>query len=116
MANLFVLTAARITAPIAALKNANDLVALASAYGVATEFWDQAGAHQVVSEETVVAVLAALGVDDHRPGSGANPDHVVVEAPTAREFDVSKAQLHPRTVVENSFRMLDPIHGSSPPG
>jgi len=29
MANLFVLTTARITAPIAALKNANDLVALA---------------------------------------------------------------------------------------
>ncbi len=41
----------------------SDLAALAAAYGVATEFWDQAGAHQSVSEDTVVAVLAALGVD-----------------------------------------------------
>ncbi|HET7901129.1 MAG TPA: 4-alpha-glucanotransferase [Candidatus Nanopelagicales bacterium] len=49
----------------------NDLVALASAYGVATEFWDQAGAHQEVSEETVVAVLAALGVDATSPESVA---------------------------------------------
>ena len=47
----------------------NDLVALAAAYGVATEFWDQAGAHQVVSEQTVVAVLAALGVDATTPAS-----------------------------------------------
>ena len=45
----------------------HDLVALASAYGVATEFWDQAGAHQEVSEDTVVAVLAALGVDATTP-------------------------------------------------
>jgi 4-alpha-glucanotransferase len=41
----------------------SDLLALAASYGVATEFWDQAGAHQTVSEDTVVAVLAALGVD-----------------------------------------------------
>ncbi|MFN8169847.1 MAG: 4-alpha-glucanotransferase [Candidatus Nanopelagicales bacterium] len=41
----------------------NDLAALAAAYGVATEFWDQSGQHQVVPAETVVAVLAALGVD-----------------------------------------------------
>ena len=47
----------------------NDLVALAAAYGVATEFWDQAGAHQSVSEETVVAVLAALGVDGSTPSA-----------------------------------------------
>jgi len=49
----------------------NDLVALAAAYGVATEFWDQAGAHQTVSEETVVAVLAALGVDGSTPSAVA---------------------------------------------
>ena len=36
----------------------HDLVALAAAYGVATEFWDQAGAHHEVGEATVVAVLA----------------------------------------------------------
>jgi len=48
---------------------ANDLAALAAAYGVATEFWDQAGQHQVVQEATVVAVLAALGVDASSPAS-----------------------------------------------
>jgi 4-alpha-glucanotransferase len=47
----------------------SDLVALAAAYGVATEFWDQSGAHQVVAEDTVVAVLAALGVDATTPGA-----------------------------------------------
>jgi 4-alpha-glucanotransferase len=53
----------------------HDLVALASVYGVATEFWDQAGAHQVVSEDTVVAVLAALGVDATTPESVAAALH-----------------------------------------
>jgi 4-alpha-glucanotransferase len=45
------------------------LTALAAAHGVATEFWDQSGVHRVVSEETVVAVLAALGVDASTPGA-----------------------------------------------
>ncbi len=45
----------------------SDLAALAAAYGVATEFWDQGGAHQAVSADTVVAVLAALGVDGSTP-------------------------------------------------
>ncbi len=35
---------------------------LAARYGVATEYWDWQGTHVVVSESTVVAVLAALGV------------------------------------------------------
>ena len=39
------------------------LVALAAEYGVATEYWDQGGVHHLVSQATVVAVLAALGVD-----------------------------------------------------
>ncbi len=46
-----------------------DLVALAAAYGVATEFWDQAGEHHEVSEGTVVAVLAALGVAADDPAA-----------------------------------------------
>ena len=37
--------------------------ALAHAHGVATEYWDQAGAHIVVPLETIRAVLAALDVD-----------------------------------------------------
>jgi 4-alpha-glucanotransferase len=36
---------------------------LAAAYGVAREYWDWRGAHVVVSEQTLTAVLAALGVD-----------------------------------------------------
>ncbi|GAA4870896.1 4-alpha-glucanotransferase [Serinicoccus chungangensis] len=39
------------------------LAQLASAYGIATEFWDWQGRHAQVPEETVVAVLEALGVD-----------------------------------------------------
>jgi 4-alpha-glucanotransferase len=39
------------------------LVELAQAHGVATEFWDWQGRHVEVSRRTIVAVLAALGVD-----------------------------------------------------
>ena len=49
-----------------------DLAALAAAYGVATEFWDQAGQHQAVPAETVVAVLAALGVEATSPAGIAS--------------------------------------------
>ena len=40
-----------------------ELAQLAAAYGVATEYWDQAGNHVDVGAATVEAVLAALGVD-----------------------------------------------------
>jgi len=40
-----------------------NLVELAHAHGVATEFWDWQGHHVEVSRATVVAVLAALGID-----------------------------------------------------
>jgi 4-alpha-glucanotransferase len=36
---------------------------LARSHGVATEFWDWRGQHIVVEHDTVVAVLAAMGVD-----------------------------------------------------
>lgn len=39
-----------------------DLAALADAYGVASEYWDQSGNHVAVSMETIRAVLNALGV------------------------------------------------------
>lgn len=38
------------------------LVALAGRHGVAVEYWDQQGQWRGVAEETVIAVLAALGV------------------------------------------------------
>jgi 4-alpha-glucanotransferase len=40
-----------------------DLVRLADAYGVATEYWDWQGNHVTVPRSTVLAVLAALEVD-----------------------------------------------------
>ncbi|MBO0828348.1 MAG: 4-alpha-glucanotransferase [Streptosporangiales bacterium] len=46
---------------------APELVELAEAYGIATEFWDWRHVHRPVSERTVVAVLAALGVDASTP-------------------------------------------------
>ena len=41
----------------------DELAQLAAAYGVATEYWDQAGNHVNVGAATVEAVLTALGVD-----------------------------------------------------
>jgi 4-alpha-glucanotransferase len=42
--------------------HSNELLELAKAHGVATEYWDWRGNHVQVPEETVVAVLAAMGV------------------------------------------------------
>lgn len=44
-----------------------ELAELAAAYGVATEYWDQGGAHVEVGATTVTAVLRALGVDTSAP-------------------------------------------------
>ncbi len=41
----------------------DDVAALAHALGIATEYWDQQGQHHAVPATTVVAVLAAMGVD-----------------------------------------------------
>ena len=45
-----------------------NLVALATACGVATEYWDWRGEYVAVPESTVVAVLEALGWDATRFG------------------------------------------------
>ena len=44
-----------------------ELQQLAEKCGVATDYWDWQGNHVVVSAETIVAVLAALGVDAATP-------------------------------------------------
>src|SRR5215207_5978347 len=44
-----------------------ELRELAQAYGVGTEYWDWRGRRIPVSEETIVAVLTALGVDAATP-------------------------------------------------
>jgi 4-alpha-glucanotransferase len=43
------------------------LAELADAYDIATDYWDWQGRHVVVAAETVVAVLAALGVEAGSP-------------------------------------------------
>ena len=43
------------------------LIALAERYGVVPDYWDFHGGHRYVSETTLVAVLAALGVDAATP-------------------------------------------------
>ncbi len=43
------------------------LIALAERYGVVPDYWDFHGGHRFVSEATLVAVLAALGVDASSP-------------------------------------------------
>ena len=53
---------------------------LAQMHGIAVEYWDQAGNHHDISTETVVAVLASLGVD-------AGTDTAVTEAIEARAVD-----------------------------
>ena len=42
---------------------ADDIAGLAHAFGIATEYWDQQGQHKLVPGSTVLAVLAALGVE-----------------------------------------------------
>ena len=41
----------------------NELLALAHARGVATDYWDWRGNHVQVPEETIVAVLAAMDLE-----------------------------------------------------
>ena len=50
--------------PAAALPSP-ELAELATAHGVATDFWDWRGQHVVVTRESIEAVLAALGVAAH---------------------------------------------------
>jgi 4-alpha-glucanotransferase len=45
------------------------LAALCAGCGVATEFWDWRGRHSFVPRETLIAVLAALGVDASDPAA-----------------------------------------------
>lgn len=55
------------------------LAGLAARYGVATEYWDQQGNHRAVSSETVIAVLAVLGV------AAATPEQVAAATIAADE-------------------------------
>ncbi|MDQ1625378.1 MAG: 4-alpha-glucanotransferase, partial [Actinomycetota bacterium] len=77
-----------------------ELIALAHAHGVATEFQDWRGKHVDVPVATIVAVLSALGVDTSSPAAALTdledadwrrilPDYVVT-----REGAVTEVQVH----------------------
>lgn len=68
------------------------LLALADRYGVVPDYWGFDGSHRQVSEETLVAVLAALGVD------AGSPERVEV-ALTNAEDEVWRRMLPPVLVV-----------------
>ena len=57
---------------------------LADRYGVSTEYWDWRGAHQPTSVGTVVAVLAAFGVDAATEEAARTALAAVDEAPWRR--------------------------------
>ncbi len=80
-----------------------ELVALARALGVATEFWDWQGAHVSVAAETVRAVLSALDIDV------STPEAVV----TSREQVLERAwrrMLPPVVVTRQSWSPWVPVH------
>lgn len=69
----------------------NELLALAQAHGVATDYWDWRGNHVQVPAETVVAVLAAMDVDASTPES--------TRAATAAETEDRWRRMLPPSVV-----------------
>jgi 4-alpha-glucanotransferase len=80
-----------------------ELVELAAAHGVATDFWDWQGRHTVVTRESVEAVLAALGVASHTEES--------VRASLADARLAPWRRTLPATVVVRSGRPAEvPVH------
>ncbi len=61
-----------------------ELIELARAHRVATEFWDWRGAHRPVSRRTIVAALGALDVDASTPDAIASARVDVDERPWRR--------------------------------
>jgi len=80
-----------------------DLVSLARALGVATEFWDWQGAHVSVADETVRAVLTALDIDVSTPEAVVTSREQVLERPWRR-------MLPPVVVIRRSSNPWVPVH------
>lgn len=79
------------------------LLALAARHGVVPDFWDFAGGHRAVPEQTLVAVLAALGVD------ASTPERVEVALADA-EDDPWRRMLPPVVVLRAGQRPQVPVH------
>ena len=80
-----------------------ELTELARAHGVATEYWDWQGNHVVVSESTIVAVLAALGVD----ASSGDRARAALEAAELRSW---RQVLPPVVVCRQGWTPWVPVH------
>lgn len=76
---------------------------LAERLGIAREFWDWKGNHTVISRETVVAVLAAMGID-------AATDEACRDALTALDEEAWLRVLKPCTVVEEGQEAVVEVH------
>jgi len=66
-----------------------ELIELARAHRVATDFWDWGGDHRIVSTRTIVAVLGALGVDAGTPSAVAAAGLAAEERPWRRLLPAS---------------------------
>jgi 4-alpha-glucanotransferase len=79
------------------------LLALAAAYGVTPDYWGHDGRHHHASSETLVGVLAALGVD------ASSPERVAVS--TAHAQDQPWRHILPPVVVVRAGRHVHvPVH------
>lgn len=88
------------------------LAQLADAYGIATEFWDWKGVRTVVSDASLIAILAALDVDatsqegiaaalealDRRDWLRLLPPVMVTEQGQTKQFNVHVPAGHPASV------------------
>ena len=80
-----------------------ELVELAKAYGVATEYWDWLGNHVSVAPETIKAVLTALEVDVSTPAAVVDSHERQVESTWRR-------MLPPVVVTRQSWTPWVPVH------
>lgn len=80
-----------------------ELVELAHAYGLATEFWDWQGRHHRVRRQVIVDVLKALGVD------AATPRQAAV-ALDERRRERWRRMLPPTLVVRQGSAAWFPVH------
>ena len=90
--------------PAAALPSP-ELAELATAHGVATDFWDWRGQHVVVTRESIEAVLAALG-------GAAHTEESVRAALTDVRDQPWRRTLPPCVVVRSSRPAEVPVHVS----
>ncbi|HMR48963.1 MAG TPA: 4-alpha-glucanotransferase [Arachnia sp.] len=79
------------------------LIELADRHGISREFWDWKGRHRTIAAETIVAVLAAMGID-------ASSDEACREALAEEERKRWRRVLQPCTVAEEGQGIHLAVH------